>query len=75
MSKSQLFFFTSVVDETSTVILEAIECGLPILCFDTCGFGPIVDETIGYKIELTNPNQSVVEYASIIDEINSDRED
>lgn len=75
MSKSQLFFFTSVVDETSTVILEAIECGLPILCFDTCGFGPIVDETIGYKIELTNPNQSVVEFASIIDEINSDRED
>ena len=47
MRKAHLFFFTSVVEETSTVILEAIENALPILCFNTCGFGVVVDHCVG----------------------------
>lgn len=66
MRQSQLFFFTSVVEETSTVILEAVENALPILCFNTCGFGVVVDDSIGCKIELSTPNRSVFEFAECI---------
>ena len=54
-----LFFFTSVSEDTSTVVLEAISSQLPILCFDTCGFGYVINEKVGIKIPLTNPKQSV----------------
>jgi glycosyltransferase involved in cell wall biosynthesis len=66
MRQMDLFFFTSILDTTSTVILEAISNQLPILCFNTCGFGPIVDDSIGRTIELTNPKQSVDDFAEKI---------
>ncbi|MFI3262669.1 MAG: glycosyltransferase [Rikenellaceae bacterium] len=67
MQNSQLFFFTSIMEATSTVILEAISNKLPILCFNTCGFGPIVNERIGAKIELTTKQNAIVEFANIIE--------
>lgn len=66
MKKSDLLFYTSVVDGTPAGIMESISNGLPILCFDTCGFGPMVDESIGVKIPLTNPKQSAKEFAEKI---------
>ena len=69
MAHSDLFFFTSVMEATSTVILEAISSCLPILCFNTCGFGPIVIPEIGRKIELSTPQQSIVEFAKQINDL------
>lgn len=66
MRSSDLFFFTSVMEGTPSVIMECITNGLPILCFDTCGFGPLVDESIGEKIHLSNPEQSAREFADKI---------
>ena len=74
MAHSDLFFFTSIMEATSTVILEAISSGLPILCFNTCGFGPIVTSEIGRKIELSTPGQSIFEFASQIKELYHHRE-
>jgi len=74
MQKADLFFFTSIKEDTSTVILEAINTGLPIVCFDTCGFGPIVDESIGRKIKITNPKQSIKDFAEVIRELYHHRE-
>lgn len=59
MRASSLFFFTSIMEATSTVVLEAVENSLTILCFDACGFGPIVDATIGMKVPLTTPEEAV----------------
>lgn len=66
MSDADIFLFTSVMDATSAVIMEAIQNDLPIVCHNTCGFGPIIDETVGRKIKITNPEQSVVEFSEII---------
>ena len=66
MLKSDIFFFTSIHEASSTVILEAIGAKLPIVCFDTCGFGPVVDDTIGRKIPVSNPRQSVDDFSDII---------
>lgn len=64
--QSHMFFFTSVMDATSTVLVEAIQSCLPIVCFDTCGMSSIVDDSIGTKIPLTTPEQSVKDFAGAI---------
>lgn len=75
MQKSDLFFFTSVAEGTPHVVLESIANGLPLLCFDTCGHGDCVDSTVGIKIPLTNPKQSVKEFAEKIDHLYHHREE
>lgn len=74
MQESDIFFFTSIFEATSTVILEAIQNGLPIVCFDRCGFGPIVDETIGLKIPCRNPKQAVDGFVEAITYLYNHRE-
>ena len=66
MRKSHLFFFSSLFEGTPHVIIEAIQNQLPILCFNICGHGQCVTESIGQKIELSVPEQSVNEFAEII---------
>ncbi|MPN57781.1 D-inositol-3-phosphate glycosyltransferase [bioreactor metagenome] len=63
MREAQLFFFTSVNEDNPNVILEAISNRLPVLCFDTCGFGAIINETVGRKIPLTTPQKSITGFA------------
>lgn len=67
MNESDLFFFTSVAEGTPHVVLEAIGCGLPVLCFDTCGQGDSVTGDVGIKIPLCNPQQSINDFAEKID--------
>lgn len=69
MQKSDLFFFTSIFEATSTVILEAIQNKLPIVCFNRCGFGPIIDSSIGRKIEITTPQKALNDFAYEITEL------
>lgn len=74
LAKSHLFFFTSLVEGTSHAVLEAIANKLPILCFDTCGHGAIVNERMGVKIPVTNPNESIEKFAEIISDCYYHRE-
>lgn len=66
MQTADLFFFTSVAEGTPHVVLEAISNQLPVLCFDVCGQGDSVDETVGIKINLSNPLQSIADFSSKI---------
>ena len=74
MRNVDLFFFTSIMEATSTVVPEAINNGLPILCFNTCGFGPLVTDRIGRRIELTTPNDSIDKFAEQIKILYQDKE-
>ena len=74
MLHSDLFFFSSIAEATSTVVLEAISNQLPVLCFDAFGFASIVDDQIGIKIPLSNPNQSVKDFAEKIDYLYNHRD-
>ena len=46
--------------------MEAISAGLPIVCFDICGFGPLVDDRIGRKAPCIDPGQAERDFAAII---------
>lgn len=74
MRRSDIFFFTSVSEDTSTVVLEAVSCELPVLCFDTCGMGYVINDRVGLKVPLTNPEQSANDFAEKINYLYKNRE-
>ncbi len=67
MQQSDLFFFTSVAEGTPHVVLEAIGNQLPVLCFDACGQGDSVNEQVGVKIPLSNPEIAAKAFAAEIE--------
>ena len=69
MDKADIFLFTSIHEATSTVVMEAVSHGLPVVCFDACGFGPVVNEKMGIKIPVTDPENAVGDFAEAIMEI------
>jgi glycosyltransferase involved in cell wall biosynthesis len=59
MATSHVMLITSLRDLTSTVTIEALALGLPIVCLDHCGFAHVVDDTCGVKVALTAPNEVI----------------
>jgi len=41
MGNGHAFVITSLLDLTSTVLLEALALGVPVICLDHCGFVPV----------------------------------
>lgn len=52
MRDSHVFAITSLKDLTSTVAVEAVSLGLPVVCLDHCGFADLVTDECGIKIHL-----------------------
>lgn len=73
MRKSHVFLFTSISEDTSTVVLEAVSNQLPVVCFNTCGMGYVINDKVGIKIELSNPKQSIQEFAQVLNRLESNR--
>ena len=66
MRESDLLLFTSIMEGTPHVVLEAISNCLPVLCLDTCGQSASVNEHVGAKIALTSTTQSAIDFAKQI---------
>lgn len=73
MRHAQLFLFTSVSEDTSTVVLEAVSNRLPVVCFDTCGMAAVINDEVGCKIPLSTPMQSVHDFAAVLKRLERDR--
>lgn len=74
MQESDLFLFTSIDEGTPHVVLEAIQNNLPVICFDTCGQGDVVNESVGIKIPLSNQKESPSDFARAITSLINDSE-
>lgn len=57
MRRSHVLCITSIKDLTSTVTMEALSFGLPVICIDHCGFGNVVNESCGIKIPVDYPSK------------------
>ncbi|RLL35848.1 glycosyltransferase [Acinetobacter cumulans] len=66
MKKSHLMLITSLRDLTSTVTIEAMGCGLPIICFDHCGFSGVVNNSSGIKVPIDSYHVSINNFTSAI---------
>jgi glycosyltransferase involved in cell wall biosynthesis len=69
---SHVFVITSIKDLTSTVLLEALAQGVPVVCLDHCGFRNVVNETCGVKIPVTTPGKVVADLAKAIETLADD---
>jgi glycosyltransferase involved in cell wall biosynthesis len=57
LKSAHLFVTTSLKDLTSTVILEALANGVPVLCPDHCGFSDVVTDSCGIKIPIRDVHE------------------
>ena len=69
MRESDLFLFTSIMEGTPHVVLEAIQNALPVICFDACGQSGVVNEKIGIKIEQSNKQNAIKDFSEAINKL------
>lgn len=74
MASNHVMLITSLRDLTSTVTVEALAMGLPIVCLDHCGFSSVVDETCGIKVPVTAPAQVIDGLAKAIQRLALDED-
>lgn len=74
MQSCHLFCITSLSDLTSTVILEALSFGLPVIALDHCGFGNVLTPSCGIKISINNKRQVVKDFNKAILDIEKDED-
>ncbi len=59
MARAHVFTFPSLQEASSTVTLEALSLGLPVICHDACGMGFIVNDHCGIKVPMIDPETSI----------------
>lgn len=69
MQSCHLFCITSLSDLTSTVILEALSYGMPVIALDHCGFSNVITSECGRKIAIRNKSQILNDFAKSIAEL------
>ena len=74
MKECHLLCITSLKDLTSTVLLEGLSFGLPVVALDHCGFSNVITEECGRKIAIHSKVQVVQDFASAINEIADNEE-
>jgi len=72
MHNSHLFVISSLQDLTSTVILEALSQGVPVLCPDHCGFSDVITDDCGIKIPIPDSKRFVAALGESILELAQD---
>lgn len=63
MRDSDLLLFTSIMEGTPHVVLEAIGNNLPVICLNSCGQADAVNDSVGIKLEVTSQKQSTEDFA------------
>jgi len=59
MARADFFVHTSIQEATSSVIMEALTMGLPVLCHDAFGMSIAVNDNCGIKVPFISPEESV----------------
>lgn len=72
MRQAHLMLITSLRDLTSTVTIEALALGLPIVFLNHCGFAAVVNDACGIGIPVTTPGDAVEGIARAIERLARD---
>ena len=75
MHNSHVFVITSMKDLTSTVLLESLSQGVPVICPDHCGFSNVVTNDCGVKIPVETPAKFVSDLAAAIKKLANSEEE
>ena len=69
LKNADVAVITSIHDLTSTVIVEAIAYGKPVVCIDHCGFADVIDKTCGIKIPISSPTHMSCAFAAALNRL------
>jgi glycosyltransferase involved in cell wall biosynthesis len=72
MRAGHVLLITSLRDLTSTVTVEGMGLGLPVVCPDHCGFADAVDDTCGIRVPVRLPDEFVEGVAEAIERLGTD---
>jgi glycosyltransferase involved in cell wall biosynthesis len=72
MSDGDVLVFTSVLEGTPHVVLEAFSLGLPVICHNACGMGVAVTDDCGIRIDMKDTATSIAGFAQAIDSLAAD---
>lgn len=74
MKNSHVFAITSLSDATSTVLLEALSLGLPVITLNHLGFANVVTDNCGIKVNPDSHKQLVSDMAMAIDKLHENED-
>ncbi len=66
MNAAHVLVHTSLLEGTSTVVLEALSSGLPVIAHDACGMAAAITEDCGIKIPMESLDQSIQGFADAL---------
>lgn len=69
---AHVFVVTSMKDLTSTVLLEALAQGVPVICPDHCGFADVVTSCCGIGIPVQDRELFELDLAKALKRLNAD---
>ena len=69
MKDAHTLVITSLKDLTSTVIIEGISLGLPVVSLDHCGFSFVINDSCGIKIPINKPSEISINIKEAITKI------
>jgi len=58
--------FTSLLEATSTTVMQSLSLGVPVICLKHCGFGDVITEDCGFPIPIHNARSAIEGFASAI---------
>lgn len=74
MKDCHVLVITSLKDLTSTVAVEAVALGVPIVCLDHCGFGDLMNGNCGIKIPALSLQKIISDLADALCALYADEE-
>ena len=69
LKNADVTVITSIHDLTSTVIVESMAYGKPVICIDHCGFADVIDETCGIKVLASSPERMACAFAAALNQL------
>ncbi len=72
MGNAHVLVISSLKDLTSTVLVEGLALGLPVVCPDHCGFSDAITDACGIKVPLKDVESLVAGLAAAITELAED---
>jgi len=69
---SHVALITSLRDLTSTVTIEAMEMGLPVIAPDHCGFADAINEDCGILVPVSRPKSLIKGFAQAVAHLEGD---
>ena len=64
MAAAHVLTITSLKDLTSTVLLEGLALGIPVIAPDHCGFSGVITESCGLKVDAASTRRLIAELAA-----------